>query len=89
MLRKFKLFALQGNTFTKSQTNEPAQRRYPTVYLAYPDALRSCRLDEVKQNTYNLAGWQTSVNANYVNNGGSTGNWFGEVLSYDTGFTQS
>ncbi|MBV7534125.1 hypothetical protein KW844_28815, partial [Chitinophaga sp. sic0106] len=41
------------------------------------------------QNTYNLAGWQTSVNANYVNNGGSTGNWFGEVLSYDTGFTQS
>ncbi|MBV7533439.1 DUF6443 domain-containing protein, partial [Chitinophaga sp. sic0106] len=44
---------------------------------------------ETQQNTYNLAGWQTSVNANYVNNGGSTGNWFGEVLSYDTGFTQS
>jgi RHS repeat-associated protein len=36
--------------------------------------------------TYNVRGWLQGINKNFVNNGLSTSNWFGQELSYDYGF---
>jgi RHS repeat-associated protein len=38
---------------------------------------------------YNIRGWQTGINKNYVNTAGSTSNWFGEDISYNVGFDSS
>lgn len=35
---------------------------------------------------YNIRGWLKSINKAFVNTSGSTGNWFGQDLSYDFGF---
>jgi len=37
---------------------------------------------------YNLQDWMTAINKSYVNTIGSTSNWFGEQLSFDSGFTK-
>ncbi|GGH65855.1 hypothetical protein GCM10011379_19440 [Filimonas zeae] len=37
---------------------------------------------------YNIRGWLTGINRNYVANPSGTSNFFGEELSYDYGFTQ-
>ncbi|ACU60484.1 RHS repeat domain-containing protein [Chitinophaga pinensis] len=37
---------------------------------------------------HNLQDWMTSINKDYVNNVGSTSNWFGEQLSFDSGFSK-
>ncbi|HEU4554192.1 MAG TPA: DUF6443 domain-containing protein [Chitinophaga sp.] len=36
---------------------------------------------------YNLRGWLKSINKGFVSTAGSTGNWFGQDLSYDYGYT--
>lgn len=45
----------------------------------------STYLDELKHE-YNIRGWLKSINKDFVTTGGSTTNWFGQVLSYDYGF---
>lgn len=37
---------------------------------------------------YNLQNWLTAVNKSYINTPGSNSNWFGEQLSFDSGFTK-
>ncbi|HVI44428.1 MAG TPA: DUF6443 domain-containing protein [Chitinophaga sp.] len=57
--------------------------------------LKSKKLD-VKANStldvinydYNIRGWLTGINKDYVNAGTGT-NWFGEELNYDNGFTKN
>ena len=38
---------------------------------------------------YNIRGWLTAINKNYITTAGSTSNFFGEALSYDYGFTNN
>jgi RHS repeat-associated protein len=38
---------------------------------------------------YNIRGWLTAINKNYITTTGSTSNFFGEALSYDYGFTNN
>lgn len=38
---------------------------------------------------YNIRGWLTGINKDFVNTSNSTQNWFGQELSYDFGFSQS
>ncbi|NLR62513.1 hypothetical protein HGH93_30760, partial [Chitinophaga polysaccharea] len=36
---------------------------------------------------YNIRGWLTGINKAYAGTAGSTANWFGQTLAYDSGFT--
>ncbi|MEC5143656.1 DUF6443 domain-containing protein [Chitinophaga sp. 212800010-3] len=36
---------------------------------------------------YNIRGWLTGINRPFANTAGSTSNWFGQTLAYDSGFT--
>ena len=42
---------------------------------------------ETQQYMYNIRGWLTSINKDFVNSAGSTSAYFGETMSYDYGFT--
>lgn len=44
---------------------------------------------ETQHYSYNIRGWLTGINENYINTAGSTANYFGESLSYDYGFTNN
>ncbi|PUZ29882.1 hypothetical protein DCC81_08035 [Chitinophaga parva] len=36
--------------------------------------------------TYNIRGWLTSINKDYVTTDGNTSNWFGQLIGFDNGF---
>jgi|GEM_PF-796273 len=42
---------------------------------------------ETQTYSYNIRGWLTGINEQYINTAGSTANYFGESLSFDYGFT--
>ncbi len=44
---------------------------------------------ETQNYTYNIRGWILGINGDFVKTGGSTSNFFGELLSYDSGYTNS
>lgn len=44
---------------------------------------------ETQNFSYNIRGWLTGINKDYINTAGSTSNFFGESLFYDFGFTNN
>lgn len=44
---------------------------------------------EIQIFLYNISGWLTSINKTYIDNAGSTANYFGGTLFYDYGFTNT
>ncbi|MFT3910919.1 MAG: DUF6443 domain-containing protein [Ferruginibacter sp.] len=44
---------------------------------------------ETQQYSYNIRGWVLGINSDYVKTGSSTSNYFGETLSYDSGFVNT
>lgn len=57
------------------------QKRDQNIYTATPI--------ETLDYSYNIRGWMSGINKNYIQNTNNESRWFGMELSYDVGFTNS
>ncbi|WP_245705381.1 hypothetical protein [Chitinophaga filiformis] len=74
----------QEKLIASNSYNELGQLRLKRLGVAASGSM----LDTLNY-TYNIRGCLQGINKNFVNNGLSTSNWFGQELSYDYGFDSS
>jgi RHS repeat-associated protein len=73
--------AVQDKTIATFAYNELGQQIQKKLGLSGTTPL------DIVNYSYNIRGWITGINKDYVNTVGSQASWFGQELNYDYGFT--